>query len=128
MRNAILKTPESWREAESLLTVTESHPETAQAAQARDKLLQMAKEWEEAGKAEAALSLYQRLIQGQKYAEAAEKYKPWPAVPRPEGPPEELGLMGIFTWPFAVSRIVLEKLRDKVDRERGLIREGVKSK
>lgn len=121
---AISKRPKSFAEAEALLTIVESHPETAKAAQARDKFLQMAKNWEETGKVEAALSLYKRLIQGQKYAEAVKKYRTWPAVSRPKGLPKELGLMGIFTWPFVVSRIVLEKLRDAVDRQRGIEKGG----
>jgi len=117
MKNTILKTPKSWRKAEELLTVIESYPETVKAAKARDKLLKMAKEWEEAGKVEAALSLYQRLIQGQKYAEAVKKYKPMGVAPRPKGTPKELGISGIFTWPVEIFRTILTTIRGQADKE-----------
>jgi len=117
MKNTILKTPKSWRNAEELLTAIESHPETAKAAQARDKLLKMAKSWEEAGEVEAALSLYQRLIQGQKYAEAVKEYKPMETAPRPKVTPKELGLTGIFTWPFVMGRTAVRRIRDQANRE-----------
>jgi len=114
---AISKRPKSFGEAEALLTIVESYPESAKADNARDKLLQMAKDWEETGRLQAALSLYKRLIQGQKYAEAVKKYRPMGVAPKPKVTPKELGLSGVFTWPFVIAGNVVRKIRGQADKE-----------
>lgn len=132
-KTSILNKAKEWREVEALLKIIESNPRGKEAGEARDEVLKIAKKWKESGDVHSALSLYKRLLKtdeqflkGGRLPKASIN-RMWGIAPswgrqegvsrKRTGPPIDVGLLGIITWPVALGRAVLEKIKEQVDRE-----------
>lgn len=130
---SILKKAREWRDVEALLRSIEASPGSAEAGSARDELLQIAGKWRKAGQLYSALSLFKRLMKVEEQFAGGGKlpkasiHRMWGTAPawesqkrisrRRSSPVKELGITGLITWPFALGRSVLERIRDQVDIE-----------
>lgn len=120
-------------EVELAFKVIEREPRSKEAAEAREKILKIAKKWGDEGKIHTAFSLYKEYLQIEKqFPKPGEMPKAsinrlWGIAPswgrqaefvrKRKVRPIDVGLTGIITWPGKLARTILESIKEQAEAE-----------